>query len=486
VAEPWNSGWFWFKYPLGHVLLLAAVYAPYLGWLLLSGGISNPTSAYPYGMADPETTLATLALLGRGLSAAMGAGAVVLVYLAVRNAFGRSAAVAAALLTTFCYPFVYYAHTTNVEVPYVFWLLLAFLAAVRLSEGRTQRRWWLALGAGAAMSVSTKELGAGFFLGLPPILVVALLTRGERPGEIVRGGMLAALAAVAVVCVANLVPLNPSGFMHRIGFLTQTLPPELALKYAPYYFPIDLGTARDLTSELGQLMLAFERLSTSLGPVTAALAAVGLVIATLRRPSWTLLAIAGTVTFYLFGARAMLSLSMRYVMPMTLIACSLAGVAVGAIVDGRRLAPLRWGAELARRARVARQSRRSLPTPDVLTSTACRAANGRDSLQCAQYRRTAIAQPRLRPAVVSGIVGCDRRIQERLEECRLRLARVDPQPARRRWNDHELQTPRQRRAARRPARRLARLSQGRRIFTTGMDRTPADPEPQPPHRDLRA
>jgi hypothetical protein len=342
IAEPWNSGWFWFKYPLGHVLLLGIVYAPYLGWLLLSGAISNPTSAYPYGMADPETTLATLALLGRGLSAAMGAGSVVLVYLLLRDAFGRSAAVAGALITTFCYPFVYYAHTTNVEVPYLFWLLLALLAAVRLSDGNAQRRWWLLLGAGAAMSVSTKELGAGFFLGLPPVLVVILLLRGEPLASIVGGGLVAALATVTVLCVANLVPLNPSGFVHRIGFLTQSLPPEVALEYAPYYFPIDLGATHDLASELGQLVLALERLWTSLGAATAVLAVIGLPIAAVRRPAWTLLALAGAVTFYLFGARAMLSLSMRYVMPMTLVACCLAGVAVGAIVDARRLAPLRW------------------------------------------------------------------------------------------------------------------------------------------------
>ena len=38
VSEPWNSGWFWFKYPMGHVFVLGAVYAPYLAGLMLTGG----------------------------------------------------------------------------------------------------------------------------------------------------------------------------------------------------------------------------------------------------------------------------------------------------------------------------------------------------------------------------------------------------------------------------------------------------------------
>ena len=73
VSESWNSGWFWFKYPLGHVLVLGVTYLPYMAWLVLSGGIEDPTSAYPYGMADPEGTLAMLALIGRSVSALMGA-----------------------------------------------------------------------------------------------------------------------------------------------------------------------------------------------------------------------------------------------------------------------------------------------------------------------------------------------------------------------------------------------------------------------------
>jgi len=341
VAEPWNSGWFWFKYPLGHVFVLAAVYAPYLGWQFAVGALSNPSSAYPYGMADPEATLAVLALLGRGVSALMGAGCVVLVYCCVRRGFGRVAAVAAAIVAAFCYPVVYYAHTSNVEIPYVFWLLVAFAAAVQLLEGDGRWRWWIAMGVGAAMSLSTKELGAGFFLGLALALAAAHLLVRRPWQQLARGAGAAAVASAATLILANNVLLNPSGFLNRLGFLTQTLPREVALKYAPYYFPIQLGAGRGLAAELGQLAQAGDRLLVSLSWPVAVAAGLGVIVGWRSNRGWTAMALLSVAAFYLLGARAMLSLSMRYVLPLTLVGVMFAGVGVSWLLTAGRLLWLR-------------------------------------------------------------------------------------------------------------------------------------------------
>jgi hypothetical protein len=340
IADEWNSGWFWFKYPLGHVLVLGAAYVPYMIWLVVVGGLDNPTSAYPYGMEDPEGTLAALAIIGRSVSALMGSGSVVVIYAIVRHAFGRSAGIAAGMTTALCYPFVYYCHTTNVEVPYIFWLLLAFMGAARLVEGSLERRWWLLLGAGAAMSVATKELGAGFFLALPPIIIIAALVRGASLGELIRGGLMAAATAVAVLLVANLAFLNPTGFANRVGFLTHLLPAEVALQYAPYYFPISLGGGRELAAELAQLELAGNRILTSVGLPTVVLAIIGVFIGLVRRPWWSILTLAACIAFYMMGIRAMLSLSIRYVLPAAIIVCIFAGIAIGTLIDSRRLKPI--------------------------------------------------------------------------------------------------------------------------------------------------
>src|SRR5262245_7379332 len=64
------SDWY-VAYPLLHYLLLAAVYAPYLGWLVVSGQLHAPTAGFPYGLSDPVRAIATLSVLGRLLTVAM-------------------------------------------------------------------------------------------------------------------------------------------------------------------------------------------------------------------------------------------------------------------------------------------------------------------------------------------------------------------------------------------------------------------------------
>ncbi|MFT4571083.1 MAG: hypothetical protein ACI8TX_002533 [Hyphomicrobiaceae bacterium] len=341
IGDELNSGWFWFKYPLGHVFILGAAYAPYLAWLKLTGGLGTPTSEFPHGFADPEAAMMTLALLGRATSAIMGAGSVVLVYLCLVRSFGRLAAASAALASALCYPMVYYSHTTNVEVPYVFWMLAALLGAIRIVEGSPQRRWWILLGVGAAASVATKEIVAGIYVGLAPALAVGLLSRSRAILPILRGGLIAGVTFAIVLLLASNALLNPSGFLNRLGFLTQTLDPEIALQYAPYYFPIELGASRGLSIELTQLATATRRILESVGAPIVVLALGGLVLAAKQAPRTALLIAASAAGFYLVGVRAMLSLSMRYVLPLAVFASMLAGISVARLAQEGRRATIR-------------------------------------------------------------------------------------------------------------------------------------------------
>jgi 4-amino-4-deoxy-L-arabinose transferase-like glycosyltransferase len=271
----------------------------------------------------------------------MGAASVLLVYACVVRSFGRAAAAAAAFATTMVYPMVFYSQTTNVEVPYLVWMLLALLGAVRIVEGDERRRWWIALGVGAALSVSTKELAAGAFV-LLPIAIVGACVAARRPASFwLRGGLLAAASMVFAVAAANNVFYNPLGFSQRIGFLTQTLPREIALKYAPYYFPIDLGTSRGAGVELAQLSLAARRLEESLGWPTLVLAVAGWAIALRRRPAWTLVLLAAAAGYYLVSVRAMLSLSLRYLLPISVLCAAAAGIALAELARPARARPVR-------------------------------------------------------------------------------------------------------------------------------------------------
>jgi hypothetical protein len=341
VGQGWNSGWFWFKYPPFHAFLLCALYAPYLAWLWMTGGLSGLSSDYPFGLGDPITSLSMLALIGRAATAAMGAGSVLLVYACVVRSFGRNAAVGAAFATTMAYPMVFYSQTTNVEVPYLFWMLVALLGAVRIVEGDSRARWWSLLGLGAALSVSTKELVSGALAGMPLAIVGASLAARRPAWSWIRGGLIAAAVFAAAMAVANNVLWNPLGFVHRIGFLTQTLPREVALQYAPYYFPIDLGGSRGAGVEWAQLQVAAMRLASSLGWATMALSVAGWILVLRRRPAWALLLVAVVAGYYLVSVRAMLSLSLRYLLPITVVFCVVAGIALAELVREGRGRPFR-------------------------------------------------------------------------------------------------------------------------------------------------
>lgn len=341
LANGFNSGWFWFKYPPFHAFVLCAVYAPYLLWLWLTGGLAGLESDYPFGLSDPVTSLSTLALLGRATTAAMGAGSVVLVYHCVVRSFDRTAALAAALVTTMAYPMVFYSQTTNVEVPYLFWMLLALLSAIRVVEGDERLRWWLGLGLGAALSVSTKELAAGGLVGLPLAMVATSMAAGRPVQSWLRGGLVAAAAFALALALASNALFNPLGFAQRIGFLTQTLPREIALQYAPYYFPIALGGSRGLGVEMAQLSLAASRLTTSLGLPTLLLSVAGWLVVLRRRPAWALVAAAMAAGYYVISVRAMLSLSLRYLLPLTVLFAMTAGIAVAELAREGRGRPLR-------------------------------------------------------------------------------------------------------------------------------------------------
>jgi 4-amino-4-deoxy-L-arabinose transferase-like glycosyltransferase len=336
VGHGWNSGWFWFKYPPFHAFLLCALYAPYLAWLWITGGLVGLSSDYPFGLRDPIESLTVLALIGRAASAAMGAGSVLLVYACVEKSFGRAAALGAAFVTTMAYPMVFYSQTTNVEVPYLFWMLVALLGAVRIVEGDARARWWSLLGLGAALSVSTKELVAGAIAGMPLAIVGASIARQRPVWSWIRGGLIAAVVFAAAMAVANNAIWNPLGFQHRLGFLTQTLPREVALQYAPYYFPIDLGGSRGGVVEWAQLQVAAARLTSSLGWITLVLSLAGWVLVLRRRPAWALLLAAAVIAYYLVSVRAMLSLSLRYLLPITVAFCIVAGIALAELVrEGR-------------------------------------------------------------------------------------------------------------------------------------------------------
>ena len=75
---------------------------------------------------------------GRVLSLAMSLGVLIVVYRCGRELGDPLAGVLAAALLAFSVPFVYYAKTANLDVPYLFWFALSLLFFLRaLRRART-------------------------------------------------------------------------------------------------------------------------------------------------------------------------------------------------------------------------------------------------------------------------------------------------------------------------------------------------------------
>jgi 4-amino-4-deoxy-L-arabinose transferase-like glycosyltransferase len=152
----------------------------------------------------------------RLLSAAMALGVVSCTARLWTRICGPSAGLLAAIVVAANAPFIYYAHTGNLDVPYLFWCAAALLELDRVAcgEGRETRALLLATAA-----VLTKDQAAAALLLVVPVwmLVIPWLARRE---PIVRPRVLRALAfAVFGYALVSGALVNPMGFRARVATL---------------------------------------------------------------------------------------------------------------------------------------------------------------------------------------------------------------------------------------------------------------------------
>ncbi|MBX3204647.1 MAG: hypothetical protein KF764_06230 [Labilithrix sp.] len=119
----------------------------------------------------------------------------------------------------------YYAHTSNLDVPYLFWgtwALLVFTRAIARREPRLLRRAF----ALAVLAVGTKDQAYGMFLLSLPAAFAIWVARDAwaraRRGPIVREAAIALAGAVVLFAFVDAAIVNPSGFAARVRFLTGT------------------------------------------------------------------------------------------------------------------------------------------------------------------------------------------------------------------------------------------------------------------------
>ena len=215
AARGFAHGWF-DRYPPFHYYVLTAAFSPLflLEWM----GRIDLTAGLPY---------AALALVGRLISIAMALGTVIAVFAAGARAFGTRAGIFASAMFALVTPFVYYAKTANLDVPYVFWFALSlwfYLCAL----DNVGLRELIGFAACAAIAVCTKDQAYGLYLATPFAIVHRMWRVNRSAGEprpLIRAlldGRLATtgLVGVGVFVLGHNLPFNMRGFEDHVRYIT--------------------------------------------------------------------------------------------------------------------------------------------------------------------------------------------------------------------------------------------------------------------------
>ena len=308
-------------YPLCHHFLLAAVYAPYLVWLWLTGGFSNPTPTFPFGFADPVAAFRTLTLIARAVSIAMAALVGVFAFETGRTLWDRRTGLLAAAVCLSSYPMFYYSKTGNLDVPALFWTSIGLLVYARmLRDGITPRRaaW---LGVFAALAAATKDQAAGFFV-LLPLIGVPGASRWRRTGRTV---LALILTGAATYAVASGLAVDPDRYVAHVHYLFSDKRELISAPYVSSHPLSPLGFVQ-LAGSLGGALIRF------LGP---ALVAVGLValVDTARRERWTIAYALPAATYVLTFLFPLSHFRLRFALPVAFTLGIFAGRGVRRVLD---------------------------------------------------------------------------------------------------------------------------------------------------------
>jgi Dolichyl-phosphate-mannose-protein mannosyltransferase len=220
LIESFTPGHY-FTYPPAHLALLALLTLPITAVALVRAPSFAPADVIGEVLKVPYMT--SYALVARAVAVAMSLGLVYAVARIAEEVAGKRAGLCAAAVCAVNVILTYYAHTTNLDVPYLFWALWALLSltrAIAREEPRRLRRFAVF----AALSVASKDQGYALFVLGAPVALAGWALADPWPKKNLRavGKELAIAVALgaAVLLVVDGALVNPSGFRARLAFLS--------------------------------------------------------------------------------------------------------------------------------------------------------------------------------------------------------------------------------------------------------------------------
>lgn len=313
----------YYTYPPFHLALLALLTAPVTIAAAVKAGSTRVPDVLHEIIQPPYMT--AMAMTARIVALLMSLGIVLVVAklaeeIAPDDRKRRAPAFAAAV-AGLGISFTYYSHTSNLDVPYLFWGSLAALALVRDR--------WRSFAVYAAFAVATKDQAYALFLLTAPIVAGA---RVRRDRSQVREILIAAAIGIGLLLFIDGALVNPSGFRARLAFLAGSASQDFATyeKNAGGWLSILVDTAKELRSHYAAPLFF------------GGLYAVGAweaIRRSRRLEAWIplLLALSFTVFFNLQARRV----EERFTLPQVIFLAPYAGIALAQLVTARsRMA--RW------------------------------------------------------------------------------------------------------------------------------------------------
>jgi PA14 domain-containing protein/dolichyl-phosphate-mannose-protein mannosyltransferase len=324
VRQHFSHGWFDF-YPPFQFFVLAAVMSP----VLLLQALGRMT-------LDGQTTHTMLVLAFRLVSVAAGAGTVIAAYHCGGRIFSRRAGLFAASIVALVAPFVHYAKTANVDVPYLFWFAVSLVFFLRLIE-RLALRDFLLFAVTATLAVCTKDQAYGLYL-LMPLGIVHRLWRVRRDaGEahpfwralMDRRLILAAVTSAALFALIHNLLFNFGGFWAHVSLLMGSGSQDYRV-FEP-----------TLAGRVALLRLTGDLIARSLGWPMVVVTVGGVVLATTSAAArrWVILLALPVVSYYFGLINVILYNYDRFVMPICFVLALFGGLALDRFVtagSGRR------------------------------------------------------------------------------------------------------------------------------------------------------
>jgi 4-amino-4-deoxy-L-arabinose transferase-like glycosyltransferase len=281
------------------------------------------------------------AVVGRLVSLVMSLGIIWSIGEMARLMAGRRAGLLAATACALNFGLTYYGQVSNLDVPYLFWAVLALLWCMRATVERQPKHFWAAA-LFAAASVATKDQAYGLFLLSLPFFLLLWFVLDSWPrahARMITFTLLpAAVVALLLLLLVDGAITNPGGFLRRLAFLAGPASQDYAeYRHGPSGWLALLGD-----------MGGYFAKSYGIVAMTLAVLGVGVHAARARKGALVggLLPVFAILSFTLCFNFAALRSDDRFLLPQGVLACVYIGITVEVLAFATQ-SWMRWVARTA-------------------------------------------------------------------------------------------------------------------------------------------